>query len=37
LKQNPRVQAKQNKQLIHCCPSAGRCSAISRKAGLRHM
>jgi len=32
-KQKP---CKQNKKFIHYFPSAGRCSAISRKAGLHH-
>jgi len=27
------VQAKQNKEFIHCLPSADRCSAASRKPG----
>ena len=31
------MQAKQNKEFIHCFPLAGRCSAIPRKAGLHHM
>jgi len=31
------MQAKQNKEFIHYFPSTGRCSAISRKAGLHHM
>jgi len=31
------MQAKQNKEIIHHFPSAGRCSAISRKARLRHV
>jgi len=30
------VQAKQNKEFIHYFPSAARCSAIARKAGLHH-
>jgi len=30
------VQAKENKEFVHCFLSAGRCSAISRKAGLHH-
>ena len=28
------VQSKQNKKFIHYLPSAARCSATSRKAGL---
>jgi len=35
-KQKECVQAKQNMEFIHYFPSAGRCSAISRKAGLHH-
>jgi len=31
------VQAKQKKEFIHYTPSAGRCSAVSRKAGLHHV
>jgi len=30
------MQAKENKKLIRCFPSADRCSAISRKTGLHH-
>ena len=31
------MQTKQNKTFIHCFPSAGRCSATSRKAGsIKH-
>jgi len=31
------MQAKQTKEFIHCFLSAGRCSAILRKAGLYPM
>jgi len=31
------MHTKQNKELIHYFPSSGRCSAISRKAGLHYM
>jgi len=30
------LSSKPNKEVIHCFSSAGRCSPISRKAGLHH-
>jgi len=36
-KQKLRKQAKRKKAISHYFPLAGRCSAISRKAGLHHV
>lgn len=34
VKQKPHAQAKPSQEFIHHCPSAGRCSATSREAGI---
>lgn len=34
MKQKPHAQAEQSKECMEYCPSAGRCSATSREAGL---